>query len=135
MNLTDGSESERRKRCSVSKIESSVYTEKSKEGRKYWLKSLQLQWYWYGVWDGDATVTERKGATGGSEVTASKQMRKGRIKGGWNGRTNTSTKRGKTKAQTGTSLDPMKLFFVQGGIYSSEERDRPLLKSGKVMEV
>ncbi len=43
-------------------------------------------------------------------------------------------KEGKQKAQIGTSLDPMKLFFVQGGIYSSKKGTELLLKSGKVME-
>ena len=76
-----------------------------------------------------------QGATGGSEVTASKQMRKEESKVGGTVEQTPAPKEEKTKAQTGTSLDPMKLFFVQGGIYSSEEKDRPLLKSGKVMEV
>ena len=38
-----------------------------------------------------------QGTTGGSEVTASATDWKWRIKGGWNGRTNTSTERTKQK--------------------------------------
>ncbi|HFO1049579.1 MULTISPECIES: stage II sporulation protein B [Bacillus cereus group] len=72
-----------------------------------------------------------QGATGGSEVTASKQMRKEESKVGGTAEQTPAPKEGKTKAQTGTSLDPMKLFFVQGGIYSSEEKGQAALEEWK----
>lgn len=72
-----------------------------------------------------------QGATGGSEVTASKQMRNEESKVGGTAEQTPAPKEEKQKAQTGTSLDPMKLFFVQGGIYSSEEKGQAALEEWK----
>ena len=62
-------------------------------------------------------------------------MRKEELKVGGTVEQTPAPKEEKTKAQTGTSLDPMKLFFVQGGIYSSEEKGQAALEEWKVMEV
>ncbi len=90
-------ESERpKKRCSVSKIESSVYGKKSKEVEQYVnCNRCNCNYYWYGVWDGDATVTERTRCDRRKRSNSFEADAKGRIKGGWNGRTNTSTKKRK----------------------------------------
>ncbi len=76
-----------------------------------------------------------QGATGGSGVTASEQMRKEELKVGGTVEQTPAPKEEKTKAQTGTSLDPMKLFLFKEESILLKKRDRPLLKSGKVMEV
>ncbi|PIE95279.1 stage II sporulation protein B [Bacillus fungorum] len=72
-----------------------------------------------------------QGATGGSEVTASKQLQNEESKAGGTAEQTPASKEEKQKAQTGTSLDPMKLFFVQGGIYSSEEKGQAALEEWK----
>ncbi|MCP1165587.1 MULTISPECIES: stage II sporulation protein B [Bacillus] len=72
-----------------------------------------------------------QGATGGSEVTASKQTRNEESKVGGTAEQTPAQKEEKPKAQTGTSLNPMKLFFVQGGIYSSEEKGQAALEEWK----
>ncbi|MED0933738.1 stage II sporulation protein B [Bacillus mobilis] len=72
-----------------------------------------------------------QGATGGSEVTASKQVQNEESKVGGTSEQTPAPKEEKQKAQTGTSLDPMKLFFVQGGIYSSEEKGQAALEEWK----
>ena len=118
----------------------------TEKNRKKWSNTLNCNrcncnYYWYGPpprWDGDATVTERTRCDRRKRSNSFEADAKGRIKGGLERQNkHQHQKRKKTKAQTGTSLDPMKLFFVQGGIYySSEEKGQgPLLKSGKVMEV
>ncbi|EJQ49182.1 MULTISPECIES: hypothetical protein [Bacillus cereus group] len=72
-----------------------------------------------------------QGTTGGSEVTASKQMGNEVSKVGGTAEQTPAPKEEKQKAQVGTSLDPMKLFFVQGGIYSSEEKGQAALEEWK----
>lgn len=72
-----------------------------------------------------------QGTTGGSEVTASKQNGNGASKVGGTGEQTPAPKEEKQKAQVGTSLDPMKLFFVQGGLYSSEEKGQAALEEWK----
>ncbi|MBJ8068657.1 MULTISPECIES: stage II sporulation protein B [Bacillus cereus group] len=72
-----------------------------------------------------------QGTTGGSEVTASKQMGNEESKVGGTAEQTPAPKVEKQKAQVGTSLDPMKLYFVQGGIYSSEEKGQAALEEWK----
>lgn len=72
-----------------------------------------------------------QGATGGSEVTVSKQMQNEESKVGGTAEQTQAPKEEKTKAQTGTSLNPMKFFFVQGGMYSSEEKGQAALEEWK----
>ncbi|PFR06726.1 stage II sporulation protein B [Bacillus anthracis] len=72
-----------------------------------------------------------QGATGGSEVTTSKQVRNEESKVGGTAEQTPAPKEEQTKAQTGTSLDSMKLFFVQGGVYSSEEKGQAALEEWK----
>ncbi|WP_002145536.1 hypothetical protein [Bacillus cereus] len=72
-----------------------------------------------------------QGTTGGSEVTASKQTGNEESKVGGTAEQTPAPKEEKQKAQVGTSLDPMKLFFVQGGIYSSEEKGQAALEEWK----
>ncbi|QWH19495.1 stage II sporulation protein B [Bacillus mycoides] len=72
-----------------------------------------------------------QGTTGGSEVTASKQTGNEESKVGGTAEQTPEPKEEKQKAQVGTSLDPMKLFFVQGGIYSSEEKGQAALEEWK----
>ncbi|EJQ99190.1 hypothetical protein [Bacillus cereus] len=76
-------------------------------------------------------VLKGQGTTGGSEVTASKQMGNEESKVGGTAEQTPAPKEEKQKAQVGTSLDPMKLFFVQGGIYSSEEKGQAALEEWK----
>ncbi len=65
-----------------------------------------------GVWDGDAKqLLKGQGATGGSEVTASKQMRKEESKVGGTVEQTPAPKEEKTKAQTGTSLGSNEIIF------------------------
>ncbi|EJS72602.1 stage II sporulation protein B [Bacillus cereus] len=72
-----------------------------------------------------------EGTTGGSEVTASKQTPNEESKVGGTAEQTPAPKEEKQKAQVGTSLDPMKFFFVQGGIYSSEEKGQAALEEWK----
>ncbi|MDM5195500.1 stage II sporulation protein B [Bacillus hominis] len=72
-----------------------------------------------------------QGTTGGSEVTASKQTGNEEAKVGGTAEQTPAPKEEKQKAQVGTTLDPMKLFFVQGGIYSSEEKGQAALEEWK----
>ncbi len=74
-----------------------------------------------------------QGTTGGSEVTASRPTGNGESKVGGTAEQTPAPKEEKQKAQAGTSLDPMKLFFVQGGFILLKKRDRQLLKNGKAM--
>ena len=74
-----------------------------------------------------------QGATGGSEVTASKQMQNEESKVGGTAE-QTQAQKVKTKSADRNVIKSNEVIFVQGGMYSSEEKDRPLLKSGKVME-
>lgn len=76
-------------------------------------------------------VLKGQGTTGGSEVTASKQMGNEESKVGGTAEQTPAPKEEKQKAQVGTSLDPMKLFFVQGGLYSSEEKGQAAIKEWK----
>ncbi|HDR3885786.1 TPA: stage II sporulation protein B [Bacillus cereus] len=76
-------------------------------------------------------VLKGQGTTGESEVTASKQMGNEESKVGGTAEQTPAPKEEKQKAQVGTSLDPMKLFFVQGGIYSSEEKGQAALEEWK----
>ena len=61
-----------------------------------------------------------QGTTGGSEVTASRPTGNGESKVGGMAE-QTPAPKNKTKAQIGTSLDPMK-FFVQGGFILLKKR-------------
>ncbi|MGE7881333.1 stage II sporulation protein B [Bacillus sp. NPDC094077] len=72
-----------------------------------------------------------QGTTGGSEVTASKQTGNEESKVGGTAKQTPAPKEEKPKAQVGTPLDPMKLFFVQGGLYSSEEKGQAALEEWK----
>ena len=54
-----------------------------------------------------------QGATGGSEVTASKQMQNEESKVGGTAEQTQAQKDEKPKAQTGTSLNPMKFFLFK----------------------
>ncbi|KAB2457606.1 stage II sporulation protein B [Bacillus sp. CH126_4D] len=72
-----------------------------------------------------------QGATGGSGVTASKQIQNEESKVGGTAEQTPAPNEEKQKAQTGTSLDPMKLFYVQGGVYSSEEKGQAALEEWK----
>ncbi|MGE7936212.1 stage II sporulation protein B [Bacillus paramycoides] len=67
-----------------------------------------------------------QGTTGESTATTSKQMGNEEKKVGGT----TEPKEEKPKAQ-GVSLEPMKLFFVQGGLYSSEEKGQAALEEWK----
>ena len=88
-------------------------------------------YYWYGVWDGDATVTERTRCDRRKRSNSFEADAKGRIKGGRNGRTNTSTKRGKDKSTDRNVIRSNEIIFVQGGIYSSEEKGQAALEEWK----
>ncbi|PGU00452.1 MULTISPECIES: stage II sporulation protein B [Bacillus cereus group] len=72
----------------------------------------------------------KQGTAGGSEVT-SKQTGNEESKVGGTAEQTPAPKEEKQKAQVGTSLDPMKLFFVQGGLYSSEEKGQAALEEWK----
>ncbi|MED1113709.1 stage II sporulation protein B [Bacillus paramycoides] len=67
-----------------------------------------------------------QGTTGENTATTSKQMGNEEKKVGGT----TEPKEEKPKAQ-GASLEPMKLFFVQGGLYSSEEKGQAALEEWK----
>ncbi|MCW9131638.1 stage II sporulation protein B [Bacillus paramycoides] len=67
-----------------------------------------------------------QGTTGESTATTSKQVGNEEKKVG----ETTEPKEEKPKAQ-GASLEPMKLFFVQGGLYSSEEKGQAALEEWK----
>ncbi|HFJ9440306.1 TPA: stage II sporulation protein B [Bacillus albus] len=110
-----------------------VYTEKT---RKKWSNTLIaivataiIIGTAFGM--GMLQLLKGQGATGGSEVTASKQTRNEESKVGGTAEQTPAQKEEKPKAQTGTSLNPMKLFFVQGGIYSSEEKGQAALEEWK----
>ncbi|MCR6785510.1 MULTISPECIES: stage II sporulation protein B [Bacillus cereus group] len=72
-----------------------------------------------------------QGTTGGSEVTASRPTGNGESRVGGTAEQTPAPKEEKQKEQAGTSLDPMKLFFVQGGLYSSEEKGQAALEEWK----
>ncbi|UYX51261.1 stage II sporulation protein B [Bacillus thuringiensis] len=72
-----------------------------------------------------------QGTTGESEVTALKQTGNEEPKVGGTAEQTVAPKEEKPKAQVGTSLDPMKLFFVQGGLYSSEEKGQAAIEEWK----
>ena len=58
-----------------------------------------------------------QGATGGSEVTASKQMQNEESKVGGTAEQTQAQKDEKPKAQTGTSLNPMKFFCSRRNVF------------------
>ncbi|MBE7120846.1 stage II sporulation protein B [Bacillus cereus] len=72
-----------------------------------------------------------QGTTGGSEVTASKQTGNEEAKVGGTAEQTPAPKEEKQKAQVGAALEPMKLFFVQGGLYSSEEKGQAAIEEWK----
>ncbi|MGE6344123.1 stage II sporulation protein B [Bacillus mycoides] len=72
-----------------------------------------------------------QGTTGEGKVTASKQAGNEEQKVGGTAEQTPTPKEEKPKAQVGTSLDPMKLFFVQGGLYSSEEKGQAAIEEWK----
>ncbi|MGH1283588.1 stage II sporulation protein B [Bacillus toyonensis] len=72
-----------------------------------------------------------QGATGESTVTASKQTGNEESKVDGTEEQTPASKEEKQKTQTGTSLEPMKLFFVQGGLYSSKETGQAALEEWK----
>ncbi|MDT3492934.1 stage II sporulation protein B [Bacillus toyonensis] len=72
-----------------------------------------------------------QGTTGESTVTASKQTENEESKVDGTEEQTPASKEEKQKAQTGTSLEPMKLFFVQGGLYSSKETGQAALEEWK----
>ncbi|EJQ85374.1 hypothetical protein [Bacillus toyonensis] len=72
-----------------------------------------------------------QGTTGESTVTASKQTGNEESKVDGTVEQTPASKEEKQKAQTGTSLEPMKLFFVQGGLYSSKETGQAALEEWK----
>ncbi|PFD33895.1 stage II sporulation protein B [Bacillus cereus] len=72
-----------------------------------------------------------QGTTGESTATTSKQMGNEEKKvSGTTEPKEEKPKEEKPKAQ-GASLEPMKLFFVQGGLYSSEEKGQAALEEWK----
>ncbi|HHT7188291.1 TPA: stage II sporulation protein B [Bacillus cereus] len=72
-----------------------------------------------------------QGATGGSEVTTPKQPENQEAKTGGTAEQTPAPKEEKPKAQVGASLNPMKLYFVQGGVYSSEEKGQAAVEEWK----
>ena len=72
-----------------------------------------------------------QGTTGEGKVTASKQTGNEEQKVGGTAEQTPTPKEEKPKAQVGTSLEPMKLFFVQGGLYSSEEKGQAAIEEWK----
>ncbi|MFJ8413269.1 stage II sporulation protein B [Bacillus paramycoides] len=72
-----------------------------------------------------------QGTTGESTATASKQVGNEGKKVGGTTEPTAEPKDEKQKAQVGASLEPMKLFFVQGGLYSSEEKGQAALEEWK----
>lgn len=72
-----------------------------------------------------------QGTTGEGKVTASKQTGNEEQKVGGTAEQTPTPKEEKPKAQVGTSLEPMKLFFVQGGLYSSEEKGQVAIEEWK----
>lgn len=72
-----------------------------------------------------------QGTTGESTVTASKQTGNEKSKVDGTAEQTPVSKEEKQKKQTGTSLEPMKLFFVQGGLYSSKETGQAALEEWK----
>lgn len=75
-----------------------------------------------------------QGTTGESTVTASKQTGNEESKVDGTAEQTPASKEEKQKAQTGTALEPMKLFLFKVGFILPKKRDRPLLKNGKVTE-
>ncbi len=67
-------------------------------------------------------------ATGESKVTASKQMKNEELKVCGTAEQTQAPKEEKSKAQVGTSLDPMEFFFVQEGMCSYEEEGTGVLE-------
>lgn len=72
-----------------------------------------------------------QGTTGGSEVTATKQTGNVESKVDGTAEQTPAPKEEKQKEQVGTSLEPLQLFFVQGGLYSSEEKGQAALEEWK----
>lgn len=72
-----------------------------------------------------------QGTTGESTATASKQVGNEEKKVGGTTEPTAEPKDEKQKVQVGASLEPMKLFFVQGGLYSSEEKGQAALEEWK----
>ncbi|PGM98334.1 stage II sporulation protein B [Bacillus cereus] len=72
-----------------------------------------------------------QGTTGEGKVTASKQTGNEEQKVGGTVEQTATPKEEKQKAQVGAALEPMKLFFVQGGLYSSEEKGHAAIEEWK----
>ncbi|PFJ17815.1 stage II sporulation protein B [Bacillus cereus] len=72
-----------------------------------------------------------QGTTGEGAVTTSKKTGHEESKVDGTAEQTPAPKEEKQKAQVGTSLDPMKLFFVQGGLYSSKETGQAALEEWK----
>ncbi|HHT7236062.1 MULTISPECIES: stage II sporulation protein B [Bacillus] len=68
---------------------------------------------------------------GQGKVTASKQIGNEEQKVGGTVEQTATPKEEKQKAQVGAALEPMKLFFVQGGLYSSEEKGQAAIEEWK----
>ena len=73
-----------------------------------------------------------QGTTGGSEVAASRPTGNGESKVGGTAEQTPAPKE-ENKSTSRNVIDPMKLFFVQGGFILLKKRDRQLLKNGKAM--
>ncbi|PFL20679.1 stage II sporulation protein B [Bacillus cereus] len=72
-----------------------------------------------------------QGTTGEGTVTASKQTGNEEQKVDGTVEQTVPPKEEKQKAQVGAALEPMKLFFVQGGLYSSEEKGQAAIEEWK----
>ena len=71
-----------------------------------------------------------QGATGGSEVTASKQMQNEESKVGGTAE-QTQAQKMKTKSADRNIIKSNEILFVQGGMYSSEEKGQAALEEWK----
>ena len=72
-----------------------------------------------------------QGTTEEGTVTASKQTGNEEQKVDGTVEQTVPPKEEKQKAQVGAALEPMKLFFVQGGLYSSEEKGQAAIEEWK----
>ncbi|WP_377864334.1 stage II sporulation protein B [Bacillus sp. R86525] len=72
-----------------------------------------------------------QGTPGEGTVTASRQTGNEEQKVDGTVEQTVPPKEGKQKAQVGAALEPMKLFFVQGGLYSSEEKGQAAIEEWK----
>ena len=72
-----------------------------------------------------------QGTTGGSEVTASRPTGNGESKVGGTAEQTPKTERRKTKSTSRNVIGSNEIIFVQGGLYSSEEKGQAALEEWK----